>query len=239
MEDVFLGLIVFLGFFVQTVTGFGSNVIILSLGVLFYDFYEILPIALLFNILMGIYFLFIKFYELEFQFIFKKIFFVMGIGFLLGIYLSEFIKNQNLNVNKLLAILIFFLSTYEFIILLVKKENGKPNLILANFLIFLSGTFQAIFATGGPFLVYGLQKINLNKEKFRNSLIIIWLIFNSILLLQNPINSKQLKTSLLIFLSLPLGIYLGERIHDKISIEKFNLTTRAILIISSIIIIIK
>ncbi len=239
MQEIILGVLVFLGFFVQAITGFGSNVIILSLGVLFYDFYEILPIALFFNILMGVYFLVLKFRELEFGFILKKILVIMGLGFLLGIFISEFIKHTNANINKLLAILILTLSTYEVSIILSKKENLKQNLVVANFLIFLSGTIQAIFATGGPFLVYGLQKINLNKRKFRNSLIFIWLIFNSILLMQNPINEKQLKISLIIFIALPLGIYLGEKIHNRISIERFNLATRVILIITSIIIITK
>ncbi|MFN3604284.1 MAG: TSUP family transporter [Leptonema sp. (in: bacteria)] len=239
MDYIILGTLIFLGFFLQTLTGFGSNVIILSLGILFFDFYEILPIALLFNIVMGIYFLFNKFTHFEFPFIFKKILFVMGIGFFIGTFISNYLKSINLNINKILSLIVLFFSLYDLFLFFFKGYQLKTNPIMSNFWIFISGLVQAIFATGGPFLVYALQNLKLTKESFRNSLIFIWLIFNFVLILQNPIHWEQLKTSAIISLSLPLSIYLGEKVHSYISVEKFHILTRIVLIISSILVLIK
>ncbi|GIX42003.1 MAG: hypothetical protein KatS3mg129_1736 [Leptospiraceae bacterium] len=239
MNILILATLIFLGFFIQTVSGFGSNLIILSIGILFFDFYDILPVVLIFNIIMCSYIL-IKYYKyLDIKFILKHIISFMGTGFIIGLFIANHIKDLSININKLLSILILSLSLFELSLLIRKKNIQIKNKTFGNLWIFISGIIHAIFATGGPFLVYGISHLNIDKTKFRISLMFIWLVFNSILLHSSSFNLEHIKLSLYLIFILPLSIWLGQYVHYKISLERFHILIRIILIISSIIVIIK
>jgi hypothetical protein len=121
-----------------------------------------------------------------------------------------------------------------------KNKSFKiQNPIFARFWVFISSIVHAIFATGGQFLVYGISHYNIDKFVFRISLIFVWLIFDSLLLIHHSINLEQFKTSLFMMLVLPVRMGLGQRVYEKISVEHFQLFIRGILIVSTLIILLK
>jgi uncharacterized membrane protein YfcA len=239
MQILILAILIFLGFFIQTITGFGSNVFILTLGILFFDFYQILPIVLSFNIIMCIYIIIKNYKYLNIKLIIEHILIFMGIGFIIGLVISNYIKNLSININKLLAILILALSLSELYLLLIKKNLKFTNKFTATFWIFVSGIVHAIFATGGPFLVYGLSHLNIDKEFYRISLMFIWLIFNTILLINTPFSYEHFKLVMYLIGILPISIYLGQKIYNKISIERFQIIIRTVLIFTSLAVLLK
>jgi hypothetical protein len=234
-----LALIMFIGYFVQTITGFGSTLIILTLGILFFQLYEILPIVLLLNVIMCFSMVLIHYKNIEYSFLLKNIFSYMGLGFVIGLWTTQWVQKFSLPLNKLFAGLIFILSLFEFFLLYKNKSFKIQNPIFARFWVFISGIVHAIFATGGPFLVYGISHYNIDKFVFRISLIFVWLIFDSLLLIHHSINLEQFKTSLFMMLVLPVSMGLGHRVYEKISVEHFQLFIRGILIVSTLIILLK
>jgi len=234
-----LALILFIGYFVQTITGFGSTLIILTLGILFFQLYEILPIVLLLNVMMCFFMVLIHYKNIDYPFLLKNIFSYMGLGFVLGLWTSQWIEKFSISLNKLFAGLIFILSLFEFFLLYKNKSFKIQNPIFARFWVFISGVVHAIFATGGPFLVYGISHFNIDKFVFRISLIFVWLIFDSLLLIRHSMSLEQFKTSLFMMLVLPVSIGLGQKVYEKISVEHFQLMIRGILIVSTLIILLK
>ncbi len=234
-----LALILFIGYFVQTITGFGSTLIILTLGILFFQLYEILPIVLLLNVMMCLSMVLIHYKNIDYSFLLKNIFSYMAFGFVLGLWTTQWIEKFSIPLNKLFAVLIFMLSLIEFFLLYKKKSFKIQNPFFARFWVFVSGVVHAIFATGGPFLVYGISHFNIDKFVFRISLIFVWLVFDSLLLIHHSINLEQFKISLLMMLVLPVSMGLGQKIYEKISLEHFQLFIRGILIVSTLIILLK
>ena len=217
-----LALIMFIGYFVQTITGFGSTLIILTLGILFFQLYEILPIVLLLNVIMCFSMVLIHYKNIDYSFLLKNIFSYMGLGFVLGLWTTQWIQKFSLPLNKLIAGLIFMLSLFEFFLLYKNKSFKIQNPIFARFWVFISGIVHAIFATGGPFLVYGISHYNIDKFVFRISLIFVWLIFDSLLLIHHSINLEQFKTSLFMMLVLPVSMTLDKGFTKKFLLNIFN-----------------
>lgn len=235
MSDFILALLIFTGFFIQTITGFGSSLIILTFGILCFDLYELLPMVLQFNIVMSFYFL-IRFYQyLDLKFLFKFVLVYMGLGFIIGLGFSSYLKHSSLPMTKIFSTLVFTLSLIEIFLLLVKKNIQIYHPFYGKIWIFFAGIIHAIFATGGPFLVYGLSHIKIEPFIFRISLLFVWLIFDSLLLFHIPYNREHLIKFIFLAWILPLSIYLGQRVYEKISLIKFNFLIRLLLMLISII----
>lgn len=235
MNYFILALLLFSGFFVQTITGFGSSLIILTFGILYFDFYELLPIVLQFNIIMALFFL-IRFYKyLDLKFLLKYVLFNMGMGFIVGLQFASILKNSPIPITKVFSSIVLVLSLLEIFLLLLKKEIQIHRSFYGKIWIFLAGVIHAIFATGGPFLVYGLSHLKIDKNVFRISLMFVWLIFDSLLLLNiNYTRDHFIKFLFLVWI-LPVSIYIGQILYNKISMHRFNFMIRLLLMLISII----
>ncbi len=235
MDFLILAFLLFIGFLIQTISGFGSTIFILSLGILYFDFYELLPLVLKFNIIMSLYFLVLYHKYIDIRFLLKSILLYMLVGFILGLHVSNMMKYSSIPIKKIFAGLIFLLSSLEILILYLKIPLKIFHPLYGKFWVFLAGIIHGIFATGGPFLVYGLSHLKIDRDVFRISLLFVWLIFDSWLLFSLPIKTNHFITFISLLFILPLSIYVGQRFYYKISIDKFHLIIRLLLVLISII----
>ena len=108
--------------------------------------------------------------------------------------------------------------------------------VLIAVLVF-SGVVHGMFVIGGPFLVIYASQTMKDKGEFRATLSFVWIILNSVILFTNfekiliPEYSIQ---SLISVLPLIIGMYIGNKLHNKMSQKFFMMLTFVLLILSAI-----
>src|SRR5690606_3478078 len=88
-----------------------------------------------------------------------------------------------------------------------------------------AGLTHGLFASGGPLLVYALTGVQLDKTRFRATLICVWFALNSLLTLIFLIDGTLLPALPRLLGYVPLlvvGVVLGEWLHRRIDEQRFR-----------------
>lgn len=236
LKLIALMLIVLLGSTVEAISGFGKTVISVTIGSNFYDLKVLLPVLVPLNIILSGYILSRHHKHLDKKFLLKEILPFMCFGLVIGI--SVFNLIQGVVLKKVYGLLVVLLSVRELIVLskgsnLIKKEISQ---VKSAFWIIMSGIVQGIYATGGPLLVYALSSKNISKETFRTNLSTVWLIMNTILLItylfDGKITMETLTLSFKVLPMLPIGIFIGEILHNKVNEKTFRIVVFSLLLVA-------
>lgn len=223
----------------ETISGFGNTIIAVALGSNLYPLKILIPVLVPLSLIISSYIVLRYHQQINKNLLFKKIFPLMIIGLIFGIRIFNLVQGTIL--KKIFGILVFILSAIELRNIFKKKENQiiKPvSKIATVFWLFFSGLIHGIYACGGPFLVYYTSKLNLNKQVFRSTLSLLWLILNFILTLtyikNANINLQTIKLSLLLLPTIPVAIFLGELVHHKINEKSFKIFIYLLLLVAGI-----
>lgn len=232
---ILLGAFILFAYTAEAMTGFGSIVIALSLGALFFpiDFLQTLLVPL--NICMSS-FLTWKYREhIDWSLLGRLIMPFMLAGTLVGFVLQPWLGGAVLKM--IFALLILWFAVRE----LLKARGGiqasaKPAW-WSRGVIGAAGITHGLFASGGPLLVYGLAGMSIDKARFRATLILVWFSLNSVLtvlfLMDGRIQANW--QPILAFLPLlPLGVWLGEHLHHRVNEDSFKLWIYRVLILSAL-----
>ena len=230
---ILLGAFILFAYTAEAMTGFGSIVIALSLGALFFpiDFLQTVLVPL--NICMTS-FLSIKYRQhIDWALLGKLIIPFMLTGTLAGFVMQPYLGGTILKV--IFALLILWFAVRE----LLKAHGGiaataKPPW-WSRAVIGAAGITHGLFASGGPLLVYGLAGMSIEKTRFRSTLIVVWLSLNSVLtvlfLMDGRIQANW--QPIVAFLPLlPLGVWMGEKLHHKVDENSFKLWLYRVLCLS-------
>jgi uncharacterized membrane protein YfcA len=102
----------------------------------------------------------------------------------------------------------------------------------------MAGVIHGLFVSGGPLLVAYMSKKQQQKETFRATLSVVWLVLNSIIFIQSlflgQITSNIVVYSAIAIVPLFIGILLGSALLQKMSQRSFMLLSYVLLIISGI-----
>lgn len=91
--------------------------------------------------------------------------------------------------------------------------------------MFLAGITHGLFASGGPLLVYALSGLSLDKQRFRATLILVWLALNSLLTLVFLLDGSLLPAAPRIAMLVPVVIVamvVGEVLHHRVNEQRFR-----------------
>lgn len=98
------------------------------------------------------------------------------------------------------------------------------------------GLCHGLFATGGPVLILYTAVALPDKQRFRCTMAVLWVILNSALITGYALNGDLTGETLLATASLApalvVGVILGEAIHRRISQETFKVLIYALLLIA-------
>ena len=124
--------------------------------------------------------------------------------------------------------------------LIVKNPKDFPNWMLWGILV-LSGLVQGMFASGGAFLVlYATQKLK-EKEEFRGTLSVIWVILNTLYTsFQLASSSVPVDGLILVACCIPLmflATFIGSKLEKKVSQEGFAKVVNVLLLVVGVILI--
>jgi uncharacterized membrane protein YfcA len=234
---IWLAAIVLISYTTQAMSGFGSTILALTLGVHLYPIDVLLPVLVPLDMVVNLYLVTRHYRHINRPYLFRSILPAMGFGVLAGIIVFQYIEGDLL--KQLFGLLVILLSMRELYRLL---RNRHDQLALSNTAaqtcIVAAGIVHGIYASGGPLLVYAVSRLNLSKSVFRSTLGAVWLIFSVVLTASYLITGKFTVHSIrYILILLPMilaGILLGEWLHHRIDENRFKLFVFVVLFLAGL-----
>lgn len=106
-----------------------------------------------------------------------------------------------------------------------------------------AGVVHGIYASGGPMLVYAIGREGLTKKVFRSTLSVVWILLNGILVVRFILGGVYVPNVLreVAFLvpAVPVGIVLGEWVHDRVDERRFKIGVLVLLVGAAISLIVR
>ncbi len=235
--------LIFCAYTVQTMMGFGGAIIALAIGANFTSVDLIvgsmLPVSLL---LYGT--LMIRHYKhLRAKTLLVQVLPMVFMGFGLGLFLLPYLNPGALKL--VFAVLVVLFAGREMLLMLRSgTEQGRDmGRVQAAIWQIVAGVVHVLFTTGGPPLVYSLSRMGLDKDAFRVSMCALWLPLNLVLtvafVINGRINPETLKITACLLPVLPVGVFVGERLHKLVSGYIFKLLVYGLLLVSGLIMALK
>ena len=159
------------------------------------------------------------------------------LGITIAVWLLVNVEAENLVMA--LGVFVLMYSVYSLSSLSV-HAGGRQWAIVAGL---GGGTVGALFGTGGPFYVVYLKMRQLNKNQFRATIAMIFLVDGGARMTSYALNG--LFTAQVLWLVLTLvpvllaGMYVGHHLHIKMDQQRFNQVISLLLIISGSLLIFK
>ena len=231
-----LGLFIFFAFTTEAMTGFGSIVIALSLGALVLPIPEILPVLVPLNIIMSSTLSWRHRHHIHWPTLWKLILPLMVLGTLSGYGLRPWLGEDSLRQG--FGALVLWFSSRELWRMFKGIEVRSHAMWWSRCWMFLAGITHGLFASGGPLLVYALSGLQLDKQRFRATLILVWLSLNSLLTVVFLLDGTLLPAAPKIGLLAPVvvaAMLLGEWLHHRVNEERFRQAVFLVLWITGLI----
>ena len=243
MPLILLGLIVLFSYTAQAITGFGSTVVALTLGVHLFTLGELLPVLVALNLPLCSYFVIRHGSSIDRGLLFRQILPWMTAGVCAGLVIFHFIPGPY--AKYLFGILIVIFALRESARLLFTRDSAPAPMSdpVFRITVFFAGITHGMYASGGPLLVYAVSKKELTSAVFRSTLMAVWLVFNVVLIgvyfFRGNWTEKTTFTVLALLPLIPAGIWVGEILHHRISVRGFWMLVQAVLLVSGISFLIK
>lgn len=228
-----LAAIIFLAFFTESVVGFGSTVITVSLAAHFIDLDVILPAFVPVGVLLSTTLVVRNFEHVDRQFLWSRIGPAMAVGMAVGMAIFRMVDSKSL--LTVFGVFVTAVSLRE-LVLALKKDAAKPRKLpaLGSFLFLMGGgVIHGMFGSGGPLVVYVVGREIFSKAVFRATLSALWLVSNLVLIVgyvqSDMVTAQTMKLSAMMLPPLLLGMVLGERAHGAVNERTFKIVTWAIL----------
>jgi uncharacterized membrane protein YfcA len=228
-----LAIIVLFSYTTQAMSGFGSTILALTLGIHLYPIEVLLPVLVPLDMLVNLYLVVRHHGHINRPLLFRSILPAMGAGVLAGILAFQFI--QGVILKKIFGLLVILLSLRELYRFLRKRLNQKELSNLGSTVyVTLAGLIHGIYASGGPLLIYALSRLNLPKSIFRSTLAAVWLIFSIILtasyLIAGTFSGESLMFIAILLPVIVIGLLLGEWLHHHIDEYRFKIFVFSVLL---------
>ena len=237
-----LALIVLLSYTVHALSGFGSMIIAITLGMQLYPIDTLLPVLVPLDVLLNMYIVIRHYKKVERGLLVRRILPVMGLGLLTGLLLFNYLRS---GVLKLVYGCFVTLVSVRELYLLYKKKHVRRPLTRVEEALWLAagGIIQGVFASGGPPGVYVAGRIIPQKANFRSTLAALWIMLNCVLtasyILTGRLNLSTLSRSAMLLPVVILCIVLGERLHNLVDEYKFRIIVFSLLLCAGISLIIR
>lgn len=231
-----LALFVLLAYTLETVTGFGSIVIALSLGALVLPIEAMLPVLVPLNICMTGWLCLRHRRFIHHPTLWRLILPLMALGTAAGYGLRPWLGDDVLRI--IFGALVTWFAARE----LWRQWHGLHPAQHARWWtrgwMFMAGITHGLFASGGPLLVYALSGVQLDKARFRATLVTVWLILNGLLTVAFALDGSLAPALPRVAAFLPVllaGVLLGEWLHRHADEQLFRKLVFVLLFITGLI----
>jgi uncharacterized membrane protein YfcA len=234
-----LGAFILLAYTLEAITGFGSIVIALSLGILVLPIDIVLPILVALNIPMSATIAYKNRHSINTHLLFKVILPGMLLGTVTGYFVKPYIDEERL--KTLFGLLIIWFSSRELWRMHHAQTDAARATWLTRIITYVAGITHGLFASGGPLLVYAVAGTKIDKSAFRATMVVVWLSMNSLLFIAFLIDGRMQPLLGNIALYLPLlivAVKLGNYLHHKLDEKHFRMGIYYLLLLTGMILII-
>ena len=234
-----LALIVFASFLVEAATGFGSMIVALTFGALWFDVNELLGWLIPVNLLLSTYLVARSWRAVQWRFLGGRMLPLMAAGLVLGTLAATRAAHTSW-LKPVFGVFVMAVAAWQLKSALQPAETLAPlpgPLRVAALLG--AGMIHGIFATGGPLAVFVSARELPDKAAFRGTLSALWLVLNALVLprlvAEGKVTAVTLSTSALMLLSLALGIGAGEWVHHRMNEARFRVVIATMLLLAGLV----
>ncbi len=228
-----LSLIVFLSFLVEAATGFGSMIVALTFGAMWFDVNQLLGWLVPVNMVLSAYLVARSLEVIRWRFLFTKMLPLMALGLFAGTLVAARAAQQTW-LKPAFGGFVMAVAVWQ---LRQSSQVAKPLPAPARIAALLgAGVIHGIFATGGPLAVFVSARELPEKAAFRGTLSALWLVLNALvmprLVLEGQVTAATLETSAVLLVPLGLGIASGEWVHHRLAEARFRVIVAVMLLIA-------
>lgn len=238
MTFALLALAVTVAFAVETIAGFGATVISVSLAAHLFPVHELLPVLVPLNVLLSTYLVARYRAHVDRKLLATRILPLAGLGMPLGMYAFNNFPGDIL--KPILGVFVTVVSSIE-LWRLVRTGDVRPRpltLPKEAAILVTGGVIHGALSTGGPLIVYWASRVIDDKQRFRATLSVLWLLSGLILLANYAahglITGAGLLRTAALTASVLLGIGIGEIVHARVSEARFRLLAYALLLFTGV-----
>lgn len=224
-----LALLVFFAFLVEAVAGFGSMVIALSVGALWFDVEQLLTWLVPVNVALSAYLVTRDARFIRWRFLLIGLLPVMGVG-LLGGSLVAARAGEAAWLKPSFGLFVIAIAAWQ----LVRGQPRALSPLMRNATLLAAGVVHGVFATGGPLAVFVASRELEEKRAFRGTLSMLWLVLNALVLPRLALTTASLQTSAVMLLPLAVGIGVGEFAHRSIDEARFRVGVNVLLLLAGL-----
>lgn len=239
VKEILFLLVIFLANIIQTLTGFAGTALAMPFSILLVGSDASKAVLNLIAIPVCVYIALREWKSINWK-EGAKMFLFIGVGFAAGFGI-EYLPLDSAMLLKVYGVTIVVIAL-AFLFLVDPKEMKIPNGLLYLLLI-AGGILHKLFVSGGPLVViYAMAKFK-DKNEFRATLSVVWVILNSILFAQH-LSLGYFTSTVWILFGIALGLSLvsmvvGKLLVKKISLPLFMKITYVLLLISGASLLIK
>lgn len=231
-----LATIVFVAFLVEAAAGFGSMVIALTVGALFFKVETLLLALVPVNLTLSLWLVARGAKSIQWKFLLKQVLPLMGIGLVAGTLVATQASNATW-LKPVFGLFTIAVASWQLTSTLKPSLTENPLPFPARVAALLgAGTIHGIFATGGPLAVFVTTRELPNKTQFRATLSMLWVVMNAVLLatwgVAGKLTTQSLTTSAWMLIPLAAGIAVGEWVHHRLDERRFRITVAALLLVA-------
>ncbi len=231
---------------VQTATGFGAGIVLLTLGAQFMPIPALLPLLVPLSMVQTSVVSFRNRGDIDWGYLLRWVFPIMGAGMLVSFWtLGNFDAPW---LKPAFAIMILVLAISELYRLFVDSQpTATPRAGLsplgAGLALAGAGVVHGIYACGGPLLVYATGRRGFDKARFRATITFVWVVLNATLCVNYAIVGRfepGIQWTLLALLpGLPVGMLLGDWLHRQVDERRFKLAVYVLLVLAALALLIR
>lgn len=232
-QQLILSCIVFAAFFTESVVGFGSTILTVTLGAHLLPLEVLLPAVVPLNLVLSGTLVARAPQQVDGALLRRQILPSVAVGMACGMVIFRYAQPSALMLA--FGVFVLLLSGRELFKLVYGAATSQETVSLgrARGVLWAGGVVHGMFGSGGPLIVYVMGRLIGDKHIFRSTLAALWLILNSVLVLSylqsGVLGMQTLKLTLACVPALMLGMWLGELVHHRISASAFRVLTWALL----------
>jgi len=231
-----IALVFFIGFFCESMFGFGGLLISFAILSFFIDIKEIIPVAVYVGTLASCFVLVTDRKSIDWLLLLKTVFPLAFLGTVTGVVLFSYLSNEIL--LKIFALFLIVIAAKSLIL-------GKLSFMkyLKYPLLYAGGIMHGIYGVGGPFTLLAVKQEFKNKSYLRSTMAVYFILFNLVRIIQFRVTEQFAVKDFFVmwWLILPIfvAVFLGYRIHVKISEEIFRKIINILLLMAGVIYILR
>lgn len=241
----FLGAIVLLASTVQSALGFGASLIIVSLGALRLPIAQLLPVLVPLSCVATTTIVVVDRAYVDRRLLVRRVLPLMAPGVVLGALLAGRLADDT--ARRAYGVLVVLLAAHALWTLLrpvaavspaAPGAPARPARAGDSACVALAGLVHGVYATGGPLLVYVVDRLGLSPRVFRATLAGVWLSLNLLLtagfVAAGRLDLGTLTCSAALLPALGLGLAIGHRVHTGLDRRTLRALVLGLLLVAGV-----